>query len=184
MRVAQHAVVACLFLVVIMMATAMADEGSLRSNGPTVNDSCRLTLGDSVIQWAVGDSGMVTKSVDGTTQQEYKLGGGRYDLNGVSFADADHGWIVGSKRGEPERGRGVVFRTTTGGGSPQVWTATFPAIRPGINMPFLKVQAMDVRHVWVTCGDGYMLYANDGGARWLVTARCNRTDAEGSDHEN
>ncbi len=185
MRVAQHAVVACLLIVIIMMATATADEGPHRSgpNGPALNDTCSLTAGDSAVQWAVGDSGRVFKTVNGTTQLEYNLGKGQYDLLGVSFADVDHGWIVGSKRDDPERGRGVVFRTTTGGENSQAWTASCPVVRPDINVPFLKVQAMDVRHVWITCEDGHMLYSNDGGARWAVTAKCNRPDTEWSDHE-
>jgi len=138
------------------------------------------------VRWAVGDSGKVLETVNGDTAAVYVVGKGLYDLCGVSFADANHGWIVGSKREDPGRGRGVIFRTTTGGGSSQAWTATFPAIRPHVNVSFLKVRALDVRHVWVTCGDGYMLYTDDGGARWAVTAKQKRpakSGTAGGDHE-
>ena len=181
MRVARHAVVACLFLITV--SVTKADEGPQRSNGPMVNDSCRLTLGGSVRQWAVGDSGRVLNVVNGDTSAQYNLGYGQYDLNGVSFADPSHGWIVGSKREEPNQGSGVVFSTKRGGSAAKDWVWSCPVVRPDVNVPFLKVQAMDVRHVWVTCGDGYMLWTSDGGACWLVTARCNRTGAERSDHE-
>lgn len=45
---------------------------------------------------------------------------------------------------------------------------------------------MDIRHVWVTCADGYALNTNDGGARWAVTAKRARSvgsGTTGSDHE-
>jgi photosystem II stability/assembly factor-like uncharacterized protein len=127
----------------------------------------------------------VLKMVNGDTAAGYVLGKGQYDLHSISFADQDRGWIVGSKREDPERGRGVIFRTTTGGDGSQAWTASCPVIRPDANVPFLKVQALSVRHVWVTCGDGYMLYSNDGGVRWAVTARHSGSDdlgTVGSDH--
>jgi photosystem II stability/assembly factor-like uncharacterized protein len=184
MRVARHVVVACLFLVTVSMA--QADEGSMRPNGSTVNDSCRLTLDGSVIQWAVGDSGRVLKVVNGDTSTQYTLGHGQYDFLGVSFADANHGWIVGNKRDEPDRGRCVVFSTRRGGNGATEWVWSCPVIRPGVNVPFVKVQALSVRHVWLTCGEGYMLYTNDGGARWAVTAKRPRPaepGTSGSDHE-
>jgi len=156
------------------------------SAGPTWNDVCSLTVGGNDVRWAVGDSGNVLKMVDGDTTARYVIGKGQFDLCGVSFVDAKHGWIVGSKRDDPERGRGIVFRTTTGGANPQAWTASCPVIGPDINVPFLDVQALDVRHVWVTCVDGYMFYSNDGGVRWAVAARRSSSAASGivgSEHE-
>jgi len=137
MRVAQHAVVACLFLVTV--SVTKADGGSPRSIGPMGNDSCRQTPGGSVIQWAVGDSGTVLKVVNGDTSAQYTPGNGQYDLNGVSFADANHGWIVGNKRDDPNRGSGVVFSTKRGGNEATEWVWSCPVVRPDINVPFLDV---------------------------------------------
>lgn len=148
-------------------------DTTLRSDslGSTWNDVCSLAVGDDDVRWAVGDSGKVLKTVGDTIRLEYILGRGQFNLQSVSFADANHGWIVGSKREDPGRWRGVVFRTTTGGDSPGEWTATFPVIRPGVKAPFLKVQAASAMRVWLTCGDGYVLWSNDGGVRWAVTAK-------------
>jgi photosystem II stability/assembly factor-like uncharacterized protein len=123
------------------------------------------------VRWAVGISGKVLQIVNDSVQLEYTLGKGQYDLCGVSFADASHGWIVGNKRDEPDKGRGVVFSTRRGGNTATDWIWSCPVVRPDVNVPFVKVEALDIRHVWVTCGDGYMLYTNDGGANWAVTAR-------------
>lgn len=147
--------------------------------GPTWNDDCSFAVGRDTVRWAVGDSGRVLETLNNTIQLEYTLGSGQYDLCGVSFADANHGWIVGSKREDPEGGRGVVFRTTTGGDSPREWTASFPVIRPDINVPFLQVQAVDAMRVWVTCDDGYALRSHDGGLNWLVGAKRPTVDAGG-----
>jgi photosystem II stability/assembly factor-like uncharacterized protein len=148
-----------------------------------------LAVGNNAVKWAVGDSGKGLKSVNDSIQLEYTLGGGQYDLHGVSFADTNHGWIVGYKRDDPERWRGVVFRTTTGGDSSQEWTATFPVIRSGINVRFLKVQAVNTMRVWVMCDDGHLLWSNDGGVNWLVTAKRDGVEyggkpgTQGHDHE-
>ena len=149
------------------------------SLGPTWNDVCSLAVGNTDVRWAVGDSGKVLKTVGDVIRLEYILGRGQFNLQSVSFADADHGWIVGHKRDDPERMRGVVFRTTTGGGGPQAWTAAFPAIRPGVKVPFLKVQTVSAMRVWVKCGDGYQLRSCDGGLNWLVAAKRAGADTGG-----
>ena len=166
------------------------DRTSLQDSlGPTWNDVCSLTVGNNDVHWAVGDSGKVLKTVNGDTSAGYVIGKGPYNLCGVSFADTNHGWIVGYKRDEPERWRGVVFRTTTGGDSPQEWTATFPVVRPGIDAPFLKVQAVSPQRVWLTYNGGYILRSNDGGVNWLVTAKRDGVEyggkpgTRGHDHE-
>jgi len=166
-------------------------DSDLRADSlaPAWNDVCSLSTGGEVVLRAVGDSGRFLKIVNGDTNTEYNLGEGLYDLHGVAFADANHGWIVGYKRDDPERLRGVVFRTTTGGDSPGEWTATFPVIRPGINVQFLKVQAVNTMRVWVMCDDGHLLWSNDGGVNWLVTAKRSGVEyggkpgTQGPDHE-
>jgi photosystem II stability/assembly factor-like uncharacterized protein len=177
-----------LALLLAMVARAQPVSGANQDAGwlPTRHDACSLSVRRAVMLWAVGDCGKVLKMLDGDTSAGYVIGKGQYDLCGVSFADASHGWIVGSKREDPERGRSVVFKTTTGGDGSQAWTASCPVIRPDINAPFLKVEALDVRHVWLTCGDGYMLYSNDGGVRWAVAARRRGSEESGpvwSDNE-
>jgi len=155
---------------------AAQDAGSL----PTWNDACSLSVRGAIVRWAVGDSGCILKTINGDTTARYVIGNGQSDLCGVSFADAQHGWIVGNMLGNSGCGRGIVFRTTTGGGTSPAWTASCPVIRPDVNVPFLEVEALDVRHVWVTCGDGYMFYSNDGGLRWAVTAKRSGSDELGS----
>jgi photosystem II stability/assembly factor-like uncharacterized protein len=138
------------------------------------------------VRWAVGDSGKVIKMLNGDTTVEYVVGKGQYDLCGVSFADENHGWIVGNKRDDPKRGRGIAFRTTTGGENPQAWIASCPVVRSDVSVRFLKVEALDARHVWLTCDDGYMFYSNDGGVHWVVAAKRSGSDESGtvgSEHE-
>jgi photosystem II stability/assembly factor-like uncharacterized protein len=169
-----------LCLVMAVRAKPVPDASQCTVSSPTWNDTCSVCVRGTTVRWAVGDGGRVLKMVNGDTTAGYIVGKGQYDLCGVSFADANRGWIVGGKREEPERARGAIFRTTTGGRGPEAWTACCPAIRPDVQVPFLKVQAMDVRHVWVTCGGGYMLYTNDGGARWAVTAKQKRPGNSGT----
>lgn len=163
------------------------DRTSLQDSlGPTWNDVCSLTVGNKDVHWAVGDSGKVLKTVNGDTSAGYVIGKGLYNLCGVSFADANHGWIVGYKRDDPDQRIGVVFRTAKGGDCTQEWVATFPVVRPGVNVPFLQVQAVDAMRVWVVSGDAYELWSNDGGVNWLVTAKRDGVEhggRPGHDHE-
>ena len=160
-----------LCLAIVARAQSVPDTTRRVDSVTARNDRCSLSIDGATMHWVVGDSGKVLKMVNGDTAAGYVLGKGQYDLYSVSFADQDRGWIVGSKRDDPERGRGVIFRTAAGGDGSQAWTTTCPVIRPDINVPFLEVVALDVRHVWVTCGDGYMLYSNDGGVLWAVAAK-------------
>jgi photosystem II stability/assembly factor-like uncharacterized protein len=179
----------CALVLCIVMAVRAqpVPDTTLRAvSSPAWNDACSLSIRGAVVRWAVGDSGKVLKTVDGDTTAEYTVGRGQYDLCGVSFADENHGWVVGSKRDEPNRGRGVVLSTRRGGNGTTEWVWSCPVVRPEVNVPFVKVQALSVRHVWVTCGDGYMLYTNDGGARWAVTAKrpgFGESGTSGSNHE-
>jgi hypothetical protein len=185
MRGVMRTLVSNMFLVALAVTPALAEDAGPNDdpNGPKWNDTCSLSVHGAIARWAVGDSGKVLKTVDGDTAAEYVVGKGRFDLSSVSFADENHGWIVGSKREDPEHGRGIVFRTSNDGGSAREWVATCPVIRPGVIVPFLKVQALDIRHVWVTCGDRYMFYSNDGGAGWAVTAKHSQPVELGSGHE-
>lgn len=171
-----------------MVVHAQPVSGASQGAGslPTWSETCSLSVRGAVVRWAVGDSGIVLKMMNNDTTARYVVGKGLYDLCGVSFADPDHGWIVGSKRDEPNQRSGVVFSTKRGGSEATDWIWSCPVIRPDVNVPFVKVEALGMRHVWVTCGDGYMLYTNDGGARWVVTAKHPRlveSGATASDYE-
>jgi len=164
-----------LTLCLVMVVHAQpVPETTRRADSPSAwGDTCSLSAHGASVRWGVGDSGKVLKAVGGDTTAEYTIGRGQFDLFGVTFADTNHGWIVGSKREDPGRGRGVIFSTETAGNCPKAWIASCPVIRPDVNVPFLSVQAMDIRHVLVACGDGYRLWSNDGGMRWAVMARRN-----------
>jgi len=175
-----------LCLVMTVHAQPVPDTTQCADSLPPWNDVCSLSVHGATVRWAVGDSGKVFRTVDGDTAAEYVLGRGQYDLCGVSFADENHGWIVGYKRGDPDRGSGVVLSTRRGGNVVRDWFWSCPVVRPNVNVPFVEVRALSPRHVWVTCGDGYMLYSNDARANWSATARrggSGEPGTTGSGHE-
>jgi len=165
----------CFVALAVTLAAASDVELNFNANGPALNDVCGLTVDNNAVFWAVGDQGKVFKVENGSIITEYTLSGGDYDLHGVSFADGDHGWIVGYRRyDQNDPGswrRGVVFRTTTGGGNADQWDPDCPEVQTGINVPFLKVQAVNNNTVWLTCGDGYVLWSGTGGLYWSVRTK-------------
>ncbi len=159
----------CLATLAVTLAVGAGDiEVNFDASGPTLNDVYGLTEGSDAVFWAVGDSGKVFKIVNGSIVSEFTLGNSDYDLHGVSFLPSgDTGYIVGYKRDEPDRWKGVVFRSTSGG---IAWQPEYPVVQDGINVPFLKVQCVPSRYIWVTCGDGYVLWRSDGSA-WAPRAK-------------
>jgi len=150
---------------------ALADDYELHydADGPALNDVCGLAEDNYAIFWTVGDEGQVFKIVNGQVTDSFTLGGGDYDLHGVSFfPSGDTGYIVGYKRDTPDRWKGIVFRTTSGGVHWDSASPEFPWL--GIEIPFLKVQCVPSHYIWVTCGDGYVLWSNDG-VNWLPTVK-------------
>ncbi len=116
-------------------------------------------VGNDAVFWAVGDQGKVFKIVNGDIESEFTLGNGGYDLHGVSFFPGGQtGYIVGYKRDTPDRWKGIVFRTLSGG---TYWESRYPQVQDGICVPFLKVQCVPSHYVWVTCGDGFVLWSNE-----------------------
>jgi hypothetical protein len=69
----------------------------------------------------------------------------------VAFADAQHGWIVGS---------GGVIRATANGG--RTWTPE--RARTGADL--VHVQFTDRTHGWITTDNGEILRTTDGGTTW------------------
>jgi len=173
----------CLLLIALAVMPALA-AGDVEINydpdGLALNDVCGLTVDNDAVFWAVGDGGQVYKIVGHVgdyieIETSFTLGNGDYDFHGVSFADANNGWIVGYRRYDPNDPgswrRGVVFRTTTGGGNANQWDPDWPEVQSGINVPFLKVQAVNNNTVWLTCGDGYVLWSGNGGSAWSVRTK-------------
>lgn len=115
--------------------------------------------------WAVGEgaAGMtrIFRTADGgRTWERIPLFDGEshgVDLNGVQFADANHGWITG---------RNHLLRTTDGGESwePVEWGAT---IGMGLAARTLLVLGPDA--VMIGCDNGGIRVTTDGGRTWRLT---------------
>jgi hypothetical protein len=152
----------CLVVMAVMPVAATGYELHYDADGPALNDVCALEVDGHAVFWTVGDSGKVFKIVDGQLTDSFTLGGGDYDLHGVSFFPAGQtGHIVGYKRYDPQdtnRFSGIVFRTLNSGTNWQSRPIDFPD--RGIKIPCLKVQCVPPHYVWVTCGDGYWLWSN------------------------
>uniref|UniRef100_A0A7C6E9X3 Photosynthesis system II assembly factor Ycf48/Hcf136-like domain-containing protein n=1 Tax=candidate division WOR-3 bacterium TaxID=2052148 RepID=A0A7C6E9X3_UNCW3 len=146
-------------------------------DGRALNGIFAYTEGNYACFWIVGDSGLVlryrgedghgypdAKSLNRYTGHDSLLDP-THNLMSVSFATLNIGWIVGYVNGGTDKWKGVIWKTTDGG---QTWAVQYPDIAPGEKIPCLKVQALDERVVWVSCGNGYVLKTTDGGATWNV----------------
>jgi photosystem II stability/assembly factor-like uncharacterized protein len=70
----------------------------------------------------------------------------------VTFADALHGWVVGSS--------GEVRATTDGG-------VTWQRQRSGTSWSLARVACTDSRHAWAADTNGGIIATSDGGASWV-----------------
>jgi photosystem II stability/assembly factor-like uncharacterized protein len=112
--------------------------------------------------WAVGSGGLVMLSTDGGATWSAQPTGSDADLWSASFADAEHGWVVGGQPTSQEPG--VILRTTDGGAS---WSDVTPA---GLTATLTNVSFADATHGWVGTAEGTLLETTDGGATWQTVA--------------
>ena len=128
--------------------------------------------------FAVGDQGKVIKLQVSSDMNQIQISREltiypEYNFTGVSFANENVGWIVGYKRDEPDKWKGIILTTTDGGNN---WSPQTPPSFPGnIQVPFLKVQAVPSapgdQFVWISCGHGYVIRTIDGGVNWRISRK-------------
>jgi photosystem II stability/assembly factor-like uncharacterized protein len=114
--------------------------------------------------WAVDEAGALLHSADGARWVEQDAPA-RWDqsLRGVSFSDAQHGWVVGA--GGTAGDAPLILRTLDGGGTWHEQTPPLPAALAGVDF-------VDAKHGWVFAGNGpssnMLARTTDGGVTWLV----------------
>ena len=108
--------------------------------------------------WAVV-RGTILRTVDGGDNWTIAYTGiPGNGLRQVQFGDAMTGWVVGGGAG----GTGVVYRTTTGGGSSADWV---PVTLPGSGV-MNDVDFIDTLRGWVVGTAGRNFSSTDGGVTW------------------
>jgi photosystem II stability/assembly factor-like uncharacterized protein len=107
--------------------------------------------------WAVGIGGAIEHSTDGGLTWVAAPSGSDADLWSVSFADPQHGWVVGA---DATTGGSVLLATTNGGAA---WTDTTPA---GLSGSLTNASFGDPAHGFVGTTDGKLLKTSNGGAAW------------------
>ena len=121
--------------------------------------------------WAVGESGTIIHTTDGGDTWVGQASGTNYDLTGLSFPDAQHGWIIGRAHEENEDGNSLgvtrLLLCTTDGGA--AWQRQPLPTSPLAYHP-TGVCFIDAQHGWVLGQtDGYgsvLLRTVDGGHTW------------------
>ncbi len=97
------------------------------------------------IGWAVGENGLVLYTKDGGKKWEKQQSGTEETLRSIRFANENVGWAVGG-----ELGVGVVITTTDGG---QNWSIEES------NEKMMKVDVLDIQHVWLAGLTGLIMKA-------------------------
>jgi len=130
-------------------------------------------INDSVA-WVVGESGHVWKRTGSIHSHNWthitNLPSGyiNYHFNDVCFVGADKGWIVGEKKAEPNKYRGIVYKTTNGGTD---WIDITPpdSVTGPLPTPFLKVRFANTQVGYISCGNGIVLKTTNSGTNWSRT---------------
>ena len=101
---------------------------------------------------AAGDRGIILTSADGEHWQQVPSPVTQ-TLTAVSFADPDHGWVVGHDS--------AILHTADGGATWQLQN-----FQPQDSKPLLSVLALDPQHALAVGAYGTFLETTDGGAHW------------------
>ncbi len=134
----------------------------------TTGASFRISAASAVSAtdvWAVDDSGSVVHSADGVSWVEQDVPGATpRQFDDVSFADADHGWIVGASGDSYDP---LLLGTSDGG---TTWTPSASALSGELT----QVDFVDALHGWVAGVDfsgpetRTLERTTDGGAHWTL----------------
>ncbi|MEO0190716.1 MAG: hypothetical protein ABIL18_07025, partial [candidate division WOR-3 bacterium] len=81
------------------------------------------------------------------------------------FVTPHVGWVVGEKNAEPDKYKGVVYKTTDGGTTWVDQTGNVPYLP--LPTPFLKVKMANVYRGYISCGNGVILGTLNGGDNWF-----------------
>ena len=142
------------------------------STGLKLNDVCYLeptTDPYQIAYIAVGDGGIVYRlnNFGRGVADIIWLGDSNYILSAVSFApSSDIGYIVGYDTAW----RGKIWKTTNRGLN---WDTVQVLLDPPFHVqtPFLNVKAINGNFVWVSCGNGFVIFTRDGGHSWWRTSQ-------------
>jgi photosystem II stability/assembly factor-like uncharacterized protein len=135
-----------------------ADGGTQwQSRSPGVPYSSRgnlygLDFLDASTGWAVGQAGLVLKTVDGGVHWRRLENGNLWSLDSVHFVDAQHGWAVGD---------GFILASADGGSS---WTPQTTV--PGTGQRLHDLAFADATHAAAVGDAGLAFVSDDGGATW------------------
>lgn len=136
-----------------------------------INDSLAWVVGEASHVWERTDSSIY--SHNWVRRTNLPSGYDDYHFNDVCFVGADNGWIVGEYKHSSEiddtlKYKGVVYKTTDGGGSWIDVTPTQAAVP--LPTPFLKVRFANANVGYISCGNGIVLKTDDGGTNWSKTS--------------
>ena len=108
-----------------------------------------VTLSPAGFGWAVGEDGLVLRTLDYGASWEQQSTPSNEDFNDVKTLDGMTAWAVGS---------GAIVRTLSGG--------TFWVLMRTDTIYHLAVCALNSQSVWVAGSDGSVLHSADGGYTW------------------
>ncbi len=131
-------------------AIVQGNTSYIRDTGITLT---RIRGGISSV-YSVGNKGMVYKGID---PNPIRVGNDSANLTGVSFKDANTGYVVGGK---------FVYKTTNNGAS---WMRLYPHNPEGI---YHDVYFLNKDSGWIACtlpggSSGAMIYTSNGGMSWV-----------------
>ncbi len=153
---------------------AVLAAGSLQADpapspGNALGDACLRSVWfvDPDRGWAVGDRGVIWRTVDGGRQWQLQTSGVACRLDDIFFGDATTGWIVGGwTHPHSHETSGVVLRTLDGG---ETWVRV-----PGLVLPALHKVRFFTPRDGVAIGTASAMYpagifrSTDGGRSWTT----------------
>ncbi|MCX8015506.1 MAG: hypothetical protein N2748_05750, partial [candidate division WOR-3 bacterium] len=162
----------CIGILIILLATGllMANQPILVYQDAGIKELRGVFAMSNGRVWAVGTDGAVRKSTNnGDTWQTVTISGATdYHLNSVFFYRPDTGVIVGEKKADPDRFKGIIYRTTNGGSSWSiVQNCLYEKYIPFKDVVFQIREGGNPRLGYIAAGEGWVYQTTNGGQTWF-----------------
>ncbi len=138
-------------LLVFILSITVSAQWFWQNGLPPQQNTLKILFLDSNTVFAVGDKGLIMKSIDGGLNWNLQISNTELMLQDICFINKETGFVIGND--------GIILKTSDSGLN---WIGK--EVEPKINLKAIHV--LDVNNAWACGENGLIIHTQDGGESW------------------